>query len=85
VSNLRLESVGLTPPSRLVLRHLDGRHDRAGLVKLVADWIEQAARDAASAQQAPQPAEDVRPPAERAAVYVDAVLKALARTALLVE
>ena len=86
VSNLRLESVGLTAPSRLVLRHLDGRHDRAALVGLLTDWIEQRGREATPARGASDDAGTLSGTArERAGAYVDAVLKAFARSALLVE
>lgn len=38
LTNLRLEGVTIDGPSRHVLRHLDGQHDRAALHTLVADW-----------------------------------------------
>jgi methyltransferase-like protein len=87
VTNLRLESVALTAPSQLVLRQLDGRHDRPALVALVADWIDRNASPGRSAGAANQPSASAsaeHSPGERAAAYVDAVLKAFARTALLV-
>jgi methyltransferase-like protein len=104
VVNLRLENVVLTAPSRLVLQHLDGTHDRAALVDLVAQWLRtapasSAAPDAlvvppapgptgaapAAASAGANPAPDPEhPPEARAAAYVDALLGAFARGALLV-
>ncbi len=73
VNNLRLESVGLTEASRLVLAHLDGRHDREALITLVAQWLEK------------QPTtEKAEPAQERATHYVEHILPVMANSALLV-
>ena len=76
IVNLRLETVPLTAPSRLVLEHLDGRHDRAALAGLVALSLAEAA--------APPGADPHDRPEVRAAAYVDALLPALAQAALLI-
>jgi methyltransferase-like protein/SAM-dependent methyltransferase len=76
VTNLRLETVEMGEPSRLVLQHLDGRHDRAALSAILADWLEKAS--AAESRKAVEPA------AQRAAQFVDQVLRGFARSALLV-
>ena len=39
--NMRLEVTVLTEPARRVLEHLDGTHDRAALMALVRDWVEE--------------------------------------------
>ena len=96
VVNLRLESVELSAPARLALQHLDGRHDRAALVALVAAWLESAAAkglaEALSVPGADEPAKAPTPPPDpklppevRAAAYVDALLQGFARGALLVQ
>ncbi len=41
VVNMRLESIVLTEPARLVLQHLEGKHDRAALVALVQARLEE--------------------------------------------
>jgi methyltransferase-like protein len=84
VTNVRLEGVALTEPSRLVLQNLDGRHDRAALARLVADWVKKAGPDAAVAAAAALAAPEADSPRAPAAVYVDELLKAFARGALLV-
>jgi methyltransferase-like protein/SAM-dependent methyltransferase len=95
VVNLRLESVLLTAPSRLVLQHLDGRHDRRALVEIVAQWLRTAppktadpllvpAESSAAPSPQPPPAQADVPPEVRAAAYVDALLRAFARSALLI-
>jgi len=88
-TNLRLETVALTPASRLILEHLDGRHDRAALLQLLTEWIKTVAPTAPlppvhAETQAPtaQPA-PLDPPEIRAAKYVDELLPAFARHALL--
>jgi methyltransferase-like protein len=80
VVNLRLESIVLAEPSLLVLQHLDGRHDRQALIDLITRWIE--SHPPATTQAAPTSPLD--PPAVRAANYVDQVLQAFARSALLI-
>jgi methyltransferase-like protein len=83
VTNLRLETVPMGEPSRLVLRHLDGSHDRASLIDLLAGWLEKAlpaaARDAAEATLAKP-----KNPVERATRFVDQALSGFARSALLI-
>jgi methyltransferase-like protein len=79
-TNLRLESIPLTPASRLVLQHLDGQHDRAALAALILDVI----RSHPSATPADAPASAEEPSESRAAKYVDELLPAFARHALLV-
>jgi methyltransferase-like protein/SAM-dependent methyltransferase len=69
VTNMRLESVMLGEPSRFVLRHLDGRHDRAALGELIARWMK---------ENSPEH------PIERAGQYIDQLLPAFARSALLI-
>jgi methyltransferase-like protein/SAM-dependent methyltransferase len=88
VVNLRLDTVALTAPALLVLRHLDGSHDRAALVGLVRGWLERAKSAgpdvmAVPGAEAPLAADHPSPDA-RANVYVDALLRAFARSALLV-
>jgi methyltransferase-like protein/SAM-dependent methyltransferase len=91
VVNLRLENVVLSAPSRLVLQHLDGRHNRVALVELVAQWLRKASVPAVLDVPGPQGSAAGEaggnrngPPEVRAAAYVDALLKAFARGALLV-
>jgi methyltransferase-like protein len=67
VTNLRLESVGLTEPSRLILRHLDGQHDRAALTELLTAWLKTHSKADES----------------RAGPYVEQLLQAFAHGALL--
>jgi methyltransferase-like protein len=69
VVNMRLESIVLTEPARLVLQHLDGQHDRAALIALVQAWIEQK-----TSHETPTNAEQC----------VDQLLQSFARGALLV-
>ena len=98
VTNLRLETVTMSEPTRLVLQHLDGRHDRAALESLVIEWLatlpkgaqgdstaeppSTAERSTATLPTAPPPAGP--PPEERARHFVDQVLAGFARAALLV-
>lgn len=99
VTNLRLETVALSEPTRLVLEHLDGGHDRAALVALVTDWLEKRPAGGATVDSSTitPPAEGVSPveppapdqsagksPRERAEVFVDQLLAGFARGALLV-
>jgi methyltransferase-like protein len=78
VNNLRLEVIMLTDPSRLVLQHLDGEHDRTALVELILQWTEKS-------EATPPPAEPAATtPRQRAQKYVDQVLEAFAASALLV-
>jgi len=74
VVNLRLEAIHLGEPSRAVLMHLDGQHDRAALVEIV-----KSLQKAAAPQKPPPQAIDAYTRA-----YVDQVLTAFARNALLV-
>ena len=67
VSNLRLESIGLTEASRLVLGHLDGTHDRAALIGLVEKWLEKQAGG-----------EQTETARERAVRYVENILPVFA-------
>jgi methyltransferase-like protein/SAM-dependent methyltransferase len=69
VVNMRLESIVLTEPARLVLQHLDGQHDRAALIALV-----QASVDEQTANETSAKAEQV----------VDQLLQSFARGALMV-
>jgi methyltransferase-like protein/SAM-dependent methyltransferase len=69
VVNMRLESIVLTEPARLVLQHLDGQHDRAALVALVQASVEEQ-----TSNETPTQAEQV----------VDQLLSSFARGALLV-
>jgi Predicted methyltransferase regulatory domain/PKMT, C-terminal winged helix domain len=83
VTNLRLETVPMGEPSRLVLRHLDGSHDRSFLIDLVVEWRRATASKAASPPGANEPAaraDDV----SAAAQFVDRALQGFARSALLV-
>jgi hypothetical protein len=73
VVNMRLESTVLSEPGRLVMQHLDGRHDRAALVQLVQAWIVKRSKDKTPDEL----------PTE-AARYVDELLASFARGALLV-
>jgi len=63
--------VALTEPSRFVLRHLDGKHDRAALVALLTEWLKSHAKPDAKIDDA------------RSGPYVDQLLHAFARGALL--
>lgn len=51
VVNMRLESVELGGPSRQLLAHLDGRHDRAALNELVGTWLKSASQDVGRAPE----------------------------------
>jgi len=92
VTNLRLETVALTPPSRLVLSHLDGEHDRDSLVERLTQWMTSATpadslqlpagQASASASGTSAPCADL--PETRAAAYVDQLLQAFAHSALLI-
>ncbi|MEI8194795.1 MAG: methyltransferase regulatory domain-containing protein [Phycisphaerae bacterium] len=78
VTTLRLESLNLSEPSRLILRHLDGTHDRAALTALLAAWI---------AEHPPKSEADAQPaasPETLAAQYVEQVLPIFAQGALLI-
>jgi len=67
-TNVRLESVALTPPTALILQHLDGGHDRAALVGVLEEWLKT------------QPKRDPG----KSGGYVDELLKTFARNAILV-
>jgi methyltransferase-like protein len=69
VVNMRLESIVLTEPARLVLQQLDGQHDRAALNALV-----QSRMNEQTATHTPTTAEQ----------RVDQVLQSFARGALLI-
>jgi len=73
VVNMRLESTVLSEPGRLVMQHLDGRHDRAALVQLVQEWMDKRSKEN-STDDAPG----------EVARYVDELLASFARGALLV-
>jgi methyltransferase-like protein/SAM-dependent methyltransferase len=76
VVNLRLEAIHLGEPSRILLTHLDGQHDRAALVGILKTLLKSAA---------PATAESPPPSIEAyAGAYVEQVLAAFARNALLV-
>jgi methyltransferase-like protein len=85
VINQRMEPILLSEPARLVLCNLDGRHDRASLIELVTAWVQKmsAGGGETPAASGPQDALVEIPPAERAAQYVDELLIAFARGALL--
>jgi methyltransferase-like protein len=81
-TNLRLESIPLTPSSQLVLQNLDGQHDRSALVALLTDLMKRTPAAAAAPDGKELKAEE---PAEiRAAKYVDELLNVFAKYALLV-
>jgi methyltransferase-like protein len=89
VTNLRLETVALSPPSRLILDHLDGRHDRAALLEVLRLWLSSATippppaeATAALPPTAAIPASD--PTGAKASEYLDQLLQAFARSALLI-
>ena len=74
--NYRLEPLLMRDPSRLILRHLDGEHDMAALVAILVQWLK--------AQPLPangQPNLDGLE--ERAGRYLQVLLRAFARGALL--
>jgi hypothetical protein len=74
VVNMRLESIVLSPAARLVLRNLDGAHDRAALVKLIEGWQrEEASTEQTGLETASKADEDV-----------DQLLRSFAHGALLV-
>lgn len=81
VTTLRLESLALSEPARLILRHLDGTHDQAALTTLITEWI----------TQHPMPAEATTTeaasltPEARAAQYVAQILPVFAQSALLID
>lgn len=89
VNNMRLEALMLSEPALLLLRHLDGQHDQAALVELLAEWIEKAAFGAVLPASAgddavtTDPAVAGLPPRERARRAVPQMLEAFARSALL--
>jgi methyltransferase-like protein/predicted O-methyltransferase YrrM len=91
IVNVRLESINLSAPSRLILQHLDGHHDRAALIDLVVQWLKTEAPAEPDALSAPpggdsghsSPAPD-QPREARAASYVDALLRGFAQSALLI-
>jgi methyltransferase-like protein/SAM-dependent methyltransferase len=72
VSNMRMENIALTEPARLVLSHLDGAHDKASLVALVAELLEKH----------PKPG-STESPHDRAVRYIDYILPNFAKSALL--
>jgi methyltransferase-like protein/SAM-dependent methyltransferase len=78
-TNLRLESIPLTPSSQLILQNLDGAHDRDALVAMLSDMIKAAPPD-----EVPKDAKPNEPAEVRAAKYVDQLLTVFARYALLV-
>lgn len=83
VTNLRLETVPMGEPSRLVLRNLDGSHDRSFLIGVVTKWRSAAARrgsDQSGTSEPAAPAEDVK----AAAQFVERALEGFARSALLI-
>ncbi|HET6882322.1 MAG TPA: class I SAM-dependent methyltransferase [Pirellulales bacterium] len=84
VINLRLETVPMGTPSRLVLEHLDGTHDHDFLSRLVAGWLEKESPAVPGAATAPAAAvpqsSNIQ---ERAARYVALALHGFARSALL--
>ena len=73
VVNMRLESTVLSEPGRLVMQHLDGRHDRAALVQLVQEWMKNRSKEKSP--------DDTPNEASR---YVDELSASFARGALLV-
>jgi methyltransferase-like protein len=73
VVNMRLEATVLSEPGRLVLQHLDGRHDRAALVQLVQEWMNNRSKEKSPGDT---PSEASR--------YVDELLVSFARGTLLV-
>ena len=77
IVNYRLESILMGEPSRLVLSHLDGRHDTSSLVALVAQWMRKASAPPTAAESPPDSIDD------RAAKYVGLLLRGFARNALL--
>jgi len=81
VVNLRLETVALSTPSRLVLQHLDGQLDRAALVEMVANWLRSGAVAGDGVTNLPGPDQPLE---ARAAAYVDTLLRSFARGALLI-
>jgi hypothetical protein len=70
---MRLESTVLSEPGRLVMQHLDGRHDRASLVQLVQEWMGKRSKEKSTNDS---PSEASR--------CVDELLVSFARGALLV-
>ena len=89
-TNLRLETVALSPSSRLILENLNGEHDRAALVRLLTDWINTVSPTAplppihADSEAPAAPSAPLDPPEIRAAKYIDELLPAFARYALLI-
>jgi methyltransferase-like protein len=69
VTNLKLETVALSEPSRQILIHLDGQHDRAALIDLLTQCI----------KTPPTDSNPVQPE-----MYLDQLLNAFARSALLI-
>jgi methyltransferase-like protein/SAM-dependent methyltransferase len=78
-TNLRLESIPLTPSSQLILQNLDGAHDRDALVAMLSDLIK-----AAPVTETAKHATPDEPAEVRAGKYVDELLRVFARYALLV-
>jgi SAM-dependent methyltransferase len=77
VVNMRLETVVLGEPSRVVIAHLDGRHDVAALEGVVREWMGRRTGGTGGDGNGGGLA-------GRARQYVAAVLPAFARNALLV-
>ncbi len=85
VTNLRLETVAMGEPSRLVLRNLDGSHDRTFLIGLVANWLEKASPSGSSAATCVDATVSASTrTAQRAARFIDQALQGFARSALLI-
>ncbi|MGN6369480.1 MAG: methyltransferase regulatory domain-containing protein [Phycisphaerae bacterium] len=77
ITNLRLETVQLTEPSRLLLTHLDGLHDRAALARVIENYLQSHP----PTEALPNPELSRR---ERAARYISEALPLFAKSALLV-
>jgi methyltransferase-like protein/SAM-dependent methyltransferase len=81
-TNLRLESIPLTPSSQLVLQNLDGQHDRAALIAMLTELLKSVPAPAAAPDEKESKPQE---PAEvRAAKYVEELLNVFAKYALLV-
>lgn len=74
VVNMRLESTVLSPAARLVLRNLDGEHDRTALVTLVEGWLRNEASTKGAGVETALKADE----------YLDQLLHSFSKGALLI-
>jgi methyltransferase-like protein len=74
VVNMKLESIVLDELQRLVLQSLDGENDRAALVELVQEWLNEKASSSGDREKLPSSADEC----------IDQLLRSFARGSLLI-